>query len=175
MYDTEIKNAAEKYHVDEGTIRGIIQTESGFNPSYVGTNGAQGLMGLQKNTAKALGIRNPLDAAANIDAGVKYFAILRDNSNGDEKRALQKFNSTTLDADTYMQTVTVNAGAGISPSTGDGTGTADTAAKDKTNFIGDIVVVLLCILLFVMAFICLLKSLDIKVTSPAKILKKKGD
>lgn len=50
----------------------MAQIESGFDPSAVSGNGAKGLFQFTNNTWKAYGSGNPLDPAANIEAGIKY-------------------------------------------------------------------------------------------------------
>jgi soluble lytic murein transglycosylase-like protein len=68
-----IADAAEKYGIDPSVIKSVISVESGFRPGAVSGAGAQGLMQLMPETARALGV-DPMDVAQNIDGGTKYLS-----------------------------------------------------------------------------------------------------
>ncbi|MBI4733257.1 MAG: transglycosylase SLT domain-containing protein [Rubrobacteridae bacterium] len=58
VYDDIIRNAAEKYGLDEKVVRAVIQAESGFNAKAKSPVGALGLMQLMPGTAKSLGVND---------------------------------------------------------------------------------------------------------------------
>jgi len=62
------------YNLDPLLLEIIIRHESGFNPSAGSSAGAQGLMQLMPETARYLGVENPLDPVQNVAGGSRYFA-----------------------------------------------------------------------------------------------------
>jgi hypothetical protein len=77
-YETEIKDAAERYQVPVKLVSAVIRAESGFNPRAVSPKGAQGLMQLMPKTASMLGVRNSFDPGQNIDGGVRHLRAMID-------------------------------------------------------------------------------------------------
>ena len=73
-YDSVIDDAAEKYNVNPGMIRAVIQTKSGGDPRVTSPAGAQGLMQLMPETAKQLGVDDPYDPVQAIHGGARYLA-----------------------------------------------------------------------------------------------------
>jgi soluble lytic murein transglycosylase-like protein len=87
-YEKMIEASAQKYGVDAGHIKNIVNLESGFNPSATSNMGAQGIMQFNPSTAKQYGVdkilksTKPEDIQKVIDAGVKHFGkLLKDNNN----------------------------------------------------------------------------------------------
>jgi soluble lytic murein transglycosylase-like protein len=91
-FESIIQEAAQRYRVDAGLIRAVIQAESGGNPSAVSRAGARGLMQLMPGTAADLGVTNPFDPAQNIMGGTSYLRSLLDRYRGDVKLALAAYN-----------------------------------------------------------------------------------
>lgn len=91
--DEAIDKASERHGVDPRLIRGIIHTESGYNPEAVSGKGATGLMQLMPDTARGMGY-NPADLTdpeVNVDAGTRYFRQMLDRANGDVPLALRYY------------------------------------------------------------------------------------
>jgi hypothetical protein len=84
---------AYRHRVDPAMVQAIIMAESSFNPNAVSKRGAIGLMQLMPNTAKSLGIEDPLNPEHNITGGVLYFKKLLMEFQGDVKLALAAYNA----------------------------------------------------------------------------------
>jgi Transglycosylase SLT domain len=91
--ETSIQQAANKYNLPPGLIKGVIRAESNFRADAVSPAGAQGLMQLMPATAKELGVIKPFDIDQNIDGGSRYLRKMLDSFNGDIKLALAAYNA----------------------------------------------------------------------------------
>ncbi len=67
-YADDIANAARRWNVSANLLAAQLYAESKFNPFAVSGAGAQGIAQMMPGTAAALGLSNPYDAAASIDA-----------------------------------------------------------------------------------------------------------
>jgi soluble lytic murein transglycosylase-like protein len=91
--DRYIDEAAVRHHVDPNLVRALVKVESNFNPRAVSSKGAMGLMQLMPSTARMYAVRNPFDAAQNVDAGVRHLKGLLENFNGDVRLTLAAYNA----------------------------------------------------------------------------------
>lgn len=87
-----IRTAALETGLPEALIDAVIRTESGYRPHAVSRVGAQGLMQLMPRTARAMGVRDPLDPAQNIAGGARYLRRLFDRF-GSVELALAAYNA----------------------------------------------------------------------------------
>ena len=92
-YDGLVQAAAQRHGLDPALLHGLIQQESGFDPSATSPAGAQGLCQLMPGTAAALGVTNPLDPAQSIDGGARYLKQQLDAFGGDPSLALAAYNA----------------------------------------------------------------------------------
>jgi hypothetical protein len=91
--DRYIKEAAARHHVDPNLVRALVKVESNFNPRAISSKGAMGLMQLMPATARLYDVRNPFDAAQNVDAGVRHLKGLLENFGGDVSLSLAAYNA----------------------------------------------------------------------------------
>ena len=91
--DRYINEAAARHHVDPNLVRALVKVESNFNPRAVSRKGAMGLMQLMPETARMYDVRNPFDAAQNVDAGVRHLKGLLENFSGDVSLSLAAYNA----------------------------------------------------------------------------------
>lgn len=88
-----IKEAADRYGVDEALIAAVIEAESQFNPRAVSRRGAQGLMQLMPETAASLGVEDPFSPRENIHGGVRHLRSLMDRFDNNLPLALAAYNA----------------------------------------------------------------------------------
>ena len=77
-YGGLVEDAAARHRVDPLLVHAVIAVESQHRPDAVSRNGAQGLMQLMPRTARMLGVSDPFDPRANVEAGVAYLRRLGD-------------------------------------------------------------------------------------------------
>lgn len=92
-FSKNINHAAFVNNIDPAFVRAIIHAESHFDPKAISKQGAQGLMQLMPETAKGLGVKQPLNAKQNIYGGVKHLARLLKKYRGDNKLAAAAYNA----------------------------------------------------------------------------------
>lgn len=88
-----VNQASDRHLIDADLIASVIQAESRANPRAVSPKGAQGLMQLMPETATRLGVTDPFDPTANVDAGTRYLRELLERYDYDLIRALAAYNA----------------------------------------------------------------------------------
>jgi soluble lytic murein transglycosylase-like protein len=86
-------DAARRHGLDPDLVVAVAAVESAFRPTAVSPKGAQGVMQLMPGTARDLGVLDPLDPAANVDAGTRYLRDLLARFDGDLPKALAAYNA----------------------------------------------------------------------------------
>ena len=92
-YQRSISRAASRFGVDPALIRAVIHAESGFKPHAKSKAGALGLMQLMPDTAKEMGVADPLSPDQNIEGGVRYLAWLMERQGGNITLATAAYNA----------------------------------------------------------------------------------
>ncbi len=67
-YAKPLAQAAQRWNISAGLLAAQLMAESNFNPFARSPAGAQGIAQFMPGTAQAMGLRDPFDAAASIDA-----------------------------------------------------------------------------------------------------------
>lgn len=75
QFAAPLARAAQRWNVSAGLLAAQLMAESNFNPFARSPAGAQGIAQFMPGTAKELGLRDPFDAAASIDAQAR---LMRD-------------------------------------------------------------------------------------------------
>jgi hypothetical protein len=91
-YDGLIARTARSYRVDPALVKAVVAAESNFESRAVSRVGAQGLMQLMPETAKAMGVRSPFTPSENLRGGVRYLRKMLDRY-GQLKLALAAYNA----------------------------------------------------------------------------------
>lgn len=92
-YVPMIEQAAARWGIDPALLYGLIEQESGFDPSARSGAGALGLTQLMPGTAASLGVAEPLDPAEAIAGGARYLAQLLGQFGGNTDDALAAYNA----------------------------------------------------------------------------------
>ena len=88
-----IRTAASNYGIDPALVRAVIHAESAFKPNAKSKAGALGLMQLMPDTARDMGVVDPLSPEENIHGGVRYLAWLLQKTNGNTTLATAAYNA----------------------------------------------------------------------------------
>jgi len=95
-YWNYIKEAAQKYQISPYLIQAVCAIESRYDKDAK-SGRCFGLMQLHQDTAKKYGV-DPHDPRANIMGGAAVLASLLQRYNGDIRRVLRTYNSTSTAA-----------------------------------------------------------------------------
>jgi len=91
--DEVVRQASQRRQLDPDFVNSVIKAESNFHPRAVSPKGAQGLMQLMPGTAAQLGVSDPFDPKANVEAGTTYLSSLLDLYHDDPIKALAAYNA----------------------------------------------------------------------------------
>lgn len=95
-YASCLERSAKRYNLTSTLLKGIVATESNWNPNARSHANAHGLMQIQwPGTARHLGVRYKSQLyrpCKNIDLGARYVRELLDRYKGDERLALAAYN-----------------------------------------------------------------------------------
>jgi hypothetical protein len=91
--DRLVKEASGKYKLDPTLLRAVMRQESGLRPCAISTAGAMGLMQIMPETADDLGLADPFEPSANVDAGAHYLKQMLERYNGNRALALAAYNA----------------------------------------------------------------------------------
>jgi soluble lytic murein transglycosylase-like protein len=92
-YEALVAQAAARNGLDPAVLHGLIQQESGFDPSATSGAGAIGLTQLMPGTASSLGVANPMNPAESIEGGARYLGELMRQFAGNTSDALAAYNA----------------------------------------------------------------------------------
>jgi soluble lytic murein transglycosylase-like protein len=91
--DEVVREASNKNRLDPDFVRSVIMAESNFKTHAVSKKGALGLMQLMPSTAAQLGVADPFDPKANVEAGAAHLSALLDLYHDDPVKALAAYNA----------------------------------------------------------------------------------
>ncbi len=92
-YSAQIDAAATANGIDPSLLTGLVEQESGFNPSARSGAGAVGLTQLMPSTAASLGVTDPTDPVQSLAGGARYLRQQLDRFGGDPRLALAAYNA----------------------------------------------------------------------------------
>jgi soluble lytic murein transglycosylase-like protein len=91
--DQVVREASDRNRLDPDFVSSVIMAESNFKTHAVSKKGALGLMQLMPSTAAELGVADPFDPRANVEAGAAHLSALLDRYNNDPIKALAAYNA----------------------------------------------------------------------------------
>jgi hypothetical protein len=95
-----VDQKANQYGIDPALLRSLIVSESQGNPRAKSPKGAQGLGQLMPATAKAYGVKDPMDPEQNLDGAARFLKDLLSEHNGDPRAALIAYHGKGFDGNT---------------------------------------------------------------------------
>jgi len=94
-----VKDAAKENGVDPYWVSAVMVIESRYDRFAINRRyRCYGLMQLQKDVARGLGVTDPFDAGQNIRAGARILGRLERRYGGDKRQILKKYNPTDTGA-----------------------------------------------------------------------------
>jgi hypothetical protein len=99
--DPFVQSAASREGLGADLLHAVIRRESGYYPCAVSSKGALGLMQLMPETARSLGVVDPLDPLENLEGGARFLGRLLDRYKGDLGLALGAYNAGPGTVDHY--------------------------------------------------------------------------
>jgi soluble lytic murein transglycosylase-like protein len=99
--DQMVRDASTRNRLDPDFVNSVIKAESNFQTRAVSRKGAQGLMQLMPGTAAQLGVKDPFDPKANVEAGTAHLSALLDQYHDDALKALAAYNAGAHRVDQY--------------------------------------------------------------------------
>lgn len=99
-YDEMIHQVAVRYRVRPALVKAVVAAESNFDPGAISRAGAQGLMQLMPDTARQLGVQDPMRPEENLSGGVRYLREMLERY-GDLSHALAAYNAGPTAVDRY--------------------------------------------------------------------------
>ncbi len=91
--DQLIREASRKNRLDPDFVSSVIKAESNYRATAISKKGARGLMQLMPATASELGVTDPFDPRANVEAGAAHLSALLEKYHDDPIRALAAYNA----------------------------------------------------------------------------------
>lgn len=88
-----LRRAARRQKIPAGFLSSLAKAESGSRRHSISRAGAMGVMQIVPGTATYLGLEDPFDVAANIDAGARYVGQLWRRYQGDRTRVAAAYNA----------------------------------------------------------------------------------
>ncbi len=88
-----VREASNRNRLDPDFVSSVIMAESNFKTHAVSKKGALGLMQLMPATAAQLGVADPFDPRANVEAGAAHLSALLDLYHNDPVKALAAYNA----------------------------------------------------------------------------------
>jgi hypothetical protein len=101
IFAAQFKAAARKTGVEEAWLRAIAHAESDFNAMAVSPKGAQGVMQLMPQLARAYGVANPFSSMESIDCGARHLKALIRRYRGDMVLVAAAYNAGTGAVDRF--------------------------------------------------------------------------
>lgn len=100
-YYKEFVAASKKHGISLEYLLAIAQQESGFENGKTSPKGAKGIMQLMPDTAKALGVKDPMNPGQNIDGAARHLAYLGKKYKWDMKAMTAAYNEGETKYDKY--------------------------------------------------------------------------